>query len=303
MDRFIGIFISFGLLFAVLPLAAEEQRAVLSTVVIGGDGQIIFQVPAGIDGGTGEGHGFDPGFAGYGTDLLIDPKQTPFGLPNQSPYMQQGTPEQGDVLLPQRSPMLNGLSGFFSSATGGVGFRIGYDRRLSPVVRFIAGTELLTYGYEQSIARLGSAMPANVSRITLVSLPVGLQRQFAAEGRLVPHIGFGAGPILRFDHQLGPSGFYPGGVGFNAGVGSLGQGLGYSDGMDLSIGLPIDDFPQLSLTVGGFVASGMDIRLGENKDLALTVDGRYSLTYFTDMLGSPGDFSGFSLAIGFGKYF
>ncbi len=301
MKRFIGIFISFGLLFAVLPLAAEEPRAVPSTVVIGEDGQIIFQVPAGID---GDSHSFDPGLAGFGTDLLIDPKQTPFGMPNQSPYIaQQGTPEQGDVILPQRSPMLNGLSGFFSSATGGVGFRIGYDRRLSPVVRLIAGTELLTYGYEQSIARLGNAMPENVSRITLVSLPVGLQRQFAAEGRLVPHIGFGAGPILRFDHQLGPSGFYPGGIGFGAGVGSLGQGRGYSNGMDLSIGLPIDDFPRLSLTVGGFVASGVDIRLGENKDLALTVDGRYSLTHFTGMLGSPGDFSGFSLAIGFGKYF
>ena len=59
----------------------------------------------------------------------------------------------------------------------------------------------------------------------------------------------------------------------------------------------------MSLTLGGHVSSGLNIRLGEQKDFALTLEGRYTLAHFTNALGSPGDFSGLSLAVGFGKYF
>ena len=74
-------------------------------------------------------------------------------------------------------------------------------------------------------------------------------------------------------------------------------------GVLASIGLPIDDFPAVSLTLGGFAAAGFDIRLGEKKELALTVDGRYTLARFVDALGSPGNLGGPGLAIGIGKYF
>ena len=47
----------------------------------------------------------------------------------------------------------------------------------------------------------------------------------------------------------------------------------------------------------------LDIRLGENKDFALSLSGRYTLARFTDTLGHPGDLGGPSLAVGFGKYF
>ncbi len=40
----------------------------------------------------------------------------------------------------------NRLSAYFSSASGGFGFRFAYDRRLSPTLRFTAGPEFLTYG-------------------------------------------------------------------------------------------------------------------------------------------------------------
>jgi hypothetical protein len=66
---------------------------------------------------------------------------------------------------------------------------------------------------------------------------------------------------------------------------------------------PLDDFPTLSLTFGGFVEAGSDIQFGADRDLALTVSGRYGYARFSDALGSPGDFSGVSLAVGFGKYF
>ncbi len=305
MQRFIPVFASLALLISVPLSAAEKPRpahpearaSVSKTVVtiIDENGRIVVRLP-GEFGSTGAENG-TPVQAPPGSDLLIDLDQAPF-------IAQTVYPEPRDILLPPtRLPDLNGLSAFFSSATGGIGFRIGYDRRLSPIVRLMVGIEMLTYGYQQSAARLGSAMPGSVSRITLASLPVGLQRQFAADKRIVPHIGFGAGPIIRFDHQTGPPGFYPHtGIGFNAGVGTPYR-AGYYNGLDLSVALPFGDLPRLSLTVGGFVASGIDIRLGENKDFALTLDGRYTLAHFTDMLGSPGDFSGFSIAIGLGKYF
>ena len=193
----------------------------------------------------------------------------------------------------------NRLSAYFSSASGGFGFRIGFDRRLSPKVRFTAGPEMLTYGLTRAFDILGDSMPQNITRITLLSLPLGLQRQFVPEKRVIPHVGFAAGPILRFDHRSGLPGLSPFGYGSR-----IGATTGYPHN-SLEIGLPLslDDFPSMSLTLGGHVSSGLSIRLGEQKDFALTLEGRYTLAHFTDALGSPGDFSGLSLAVGFGKYF
>ena len=193
---------------------------------------------------------------------------------------------------------MNGLSGYFSSATGGMGFRIGYDRRLSPNLRFMVGTEMMTYGLRKSLSKLGSNMPEGVERITLMGLPVGLQRQFAVKNRVIPHIGFGVGPYIRFDHQsrIGSGYYYPGGLGLNASTGAF-------NGYGVNAGFPLDGLPTLSLTAGGFTAAGFDVRLGEEKTIALTVDGRYTLARFFDALGNPGDLGGFSMAFGIGKYF
>ena len=215
-------------------------------------------------------------------------------------------PGQWNV-APDPSPLLNGLRAFFSTASGGFGFRFAYDRRLSPDVRFTAASEFLTYGYNQSLKKLGEAMPANVTRVTLVSFPVGFQKLFNADSRVVPHLGFGVGPILRFDHQAGAPGFYPGYGEFGYGRGGIGVsggvGYPYGSGLGFGVGLPIEDFPRLSLTLGGFAGSGFSVRLGETKSYAINVEGRYTLARFFEAVGNPGDFSGFSVALGFGKYF
>ncbi len=192
---------------------------------------------------------------------------------------------------------LNRVRAFFSSASGGFGMRIGYDRRLQEDLRLTAATELLTYGLRRSVDILNADLPPNVTRITLVSLPVGLQQQFGTSRRVIPHVGFGAGPVVRFDHRPQP-GYYPttyGSTGYYPTV--------YGPSNGLSVNAYLSDFPAMSLTVGGFVESGVDIRVGSEKDLAVTIGGRYSFTRFTDSLGNPGDFSGLSLAVGFGKYF
>ena len=310
MNKIYTVAFALALLAAAMPVVAEEEGRTPLVPMLEDGITIGIHVPPM---GTGEIGihdpiaGFDsPTWQGPGSDLLIAPDRGRFGA--RFGAAQRLTPpdyqEDGDLMMPapRQAPNLNGLSGFFSSATGGIGFRIGYDRRLSPVVRLMAGTELLTYGYTQSMGKLGDKMPTGVDRITLISFPVGLQRQFATEATIIPHLGFGVGPILRFDHQIGPITSYPG-VGFDAGIGNAFQNRGRAGGMDLTVALPIDDFPKLSLTVGGFAAAGVDILLGENKDFAVTVDGRYNLAHFTDTLGSPGSFSGPSLAVGFGKYF
>lgn len=195
---------------------------------------------------------------------------------------------------------LNRVRAFFSSASGGFGMRVGYDRRLKEDLRLTAGTEMLTYSLLRSSTILGADLPPNVTRITLVALPFGLQQQFATSKRVVPHVGFGAGPVLRFDHRP-QAGFYPntfgssGRSGYPSGFGTRTNGV--------SANVLLSDFPGMSLTLGGFVESGVDIRVGSDRDLAITVGGRYSLTKFTDAIGNPGDFSGLSLAVGFGKYF
>ena len=47
-----------------------------------------------------------------------------------------------------------GVSLFFSSASGGMGARIGYDRRLTQSRRLTAGLEMLTYPEFPSYGRV-----------------------------------------------------------------------------------------------------------------------------------------------------
>ena len=286
------------LLLVLAATGAYDCRAEsVKAVVTDGSGRTVTvdvgELPRGLDAGP---------FPWVGMDGLIVP-ESPFAqtgrLDLARPVGMVGLPMASDLMLtPSPSDLLkNGVSAYFSSLTGGVGFRIGYDRRLSPTTRLIAGTEFITYGPQQSFKKLGADLPANVTRVTLLATPVGLQRQFNTRKRVVPHLGFGVGPYVRFDHQVGPTSYYPGSIGLGAGTFS-GQ-----NGYTANVGLPIDDFPQLSLTLGGFAAAGFDIRLGEKKELALTVDGRYTLARFVDALGSPGNLGGPGLAIGIGKYF
>ena len=233
---------------------------------------------------------------GRDTDLFLDPASAP--ARGMSPFF--GTVQTRGVNNPIRSlsatNMTNAVRAFFNSTSGGFGFRLGYDRRLTSNTRMIAGTEFLTFGLLKSFDRLGSQMPEGVTRITLVSFPFGLQQQLGPEGRVVPHVGIAGGPILRFDHRAlantTPS----------FGIGSTYPGYRYG-GSQFSLGLPLDDFPSLSLTLGGHVEAGFDVRVGEDRSFAVTVDGRYALARFTDALGHPGDFGGFGFTIGIGKYF
>ena len=199
--------------------------------------------------------------------------------------------------LPDPMKMLNHIGIFFSTASGGFGSRINYDHKISPHTRFTSSPEFLTYSLSRASTILGDLMPLGTTRITLITIPIGLQRHFAPTSRLNPHIGFGFGPIIRLDHRSHRLGYYGNNVGLDRIVRN-GQ-----NSLNLTVPLSLDDFPSTSLTLGGHLASGLNIHFGAKKNLALTIEGRYTLARFADALGSPGDFSGFSAAIGFGKAF
>lgn len=196
--------------------------------------------------------------------------------------------------------LLNHIGFFFSTASGGFGFRINYDHKLSPHVRFTASPEFLTYGLPKAQAILREQMPANTTRITLIAVPIGLQRHFAPASRVNPYIGFGAGPIVRLDQRAHQAGYYPN---YDMGFGNTFRNGRNALGFAMPLAFGDLNFPSTSLTVGGHVASGLNIRFGAKGDFALTLEGRYALARFFDALGSPGDFSGLSAAIGFGKAF
>ena len=225
----------------------------------------------------------------YAPCILGSPGQSVLGNPARlSPVY---TP------LPDPIKMLNHIGIFFSTASGGFGSRINYDHKISPHTRFMASPEFLTYGLSRARAILGDLMPLNTTRITLITIPIGLQRHFAPTSRINPHIGFGFGPIIRLDHRSHRLGYY----GNNLGLDRIVRNR--QNSLNLTVPLSIDDFPSTSLTLGGHLASGLNIHFGAKKNLALTIEGRYTLARFADALGSPGDFSGLSLAIGFGKAF
>ncbi len=219
------------------------------------------------------------------------------GGPSQSFPGNGARPYSTYAPLPDPVELLNHIGIFFSTASGGFGSRINYDHKISPHTRFTASPEFLTYSLSRASTILGDLMPPGITRITLIAVPIGLQRHFAPTSRVNPHIGFGFGPIIRLDHRSHRLGYY----GNNLGIGRIVRNRHNS--LNLTVPLTLDDFPSTSLTLGGHLASGLNIHFGAKKNLALTIEGRYTLARFIDAMGSPGDFSGLSLAIGFGKAF
>lgn len=199
--------------------------------------------------------------------------------------------------MPDPVELLNHIGIFFSTASGGFGSRINYDHKVSPNTRFTASPEFLTYSLSRASTILGDLMPLGTTRITLITIPIGFQRHFAPTSRINPHIGFGFGPIIRLDHRSHRLGYYGNNLGLDRII------RNGRNSLNLTVPLTLDDFPSTSLTLGGHLASGLNIHFGAKKNLALTIEGRYTLARFIDATGSPGDFSGLSLAIGFGKAF
>jgi len=242
---------------------------------------------------------------GTPTDSLSTVPKDPFdryapcilGGPGQSVLGNVARPYPTYAPLPDPRELLNHIGMFFSTASGGFGYRLNYDRKLSPHTRFMSSPEFITYGLSRSRAILGDLMPLGTTRITLIAIPIGLQRHFAPTSRINPHIGFGFGPIIRLDHRSHRLGYYGNNLGLDR---TIRNGR---NSLNLTVPLTLDDFPSTSLTLGGHLASGLNIHFGAKKNLALTIEGRYTLARFIDAMGSPGDFSGLSLAIGFGKAF
>ena len=239
------------------------------------------------------------------TDSLSTVPKGPFdryapcilGGPGQSVLGNVARPYPTYAPLPDPRELLNHIGMFFSTASGGFGYRLNYDRKLSPHTRFMSSPEFITYGLSRSRAILGDLMPLGTTRITLIAIPIGLQRHFAPTSRINPHIGFGFGPIIRLDHRSHRLGYYGNNLGLDRII------RNGRNSLNLTVPLTLDDFPSTSLTLGGHLASGLNIHFGAKKNLALTIEGRYTLARFIDATGSPGDFSGLSLAIGFGKAF
>ncbi len=261
-----------------------------STIDINSNGEIKIHIPEGTLSLPTDSLSVPKGPSGpYAPCILGSPGQSILGNPVRlSPVYTQ---------LPDPMKMLNHIGIFFSTASGGFGSRINYDHKISTHTRFTASPEFLTYGLSRASTILGDLMPMGTTRITLITIPIGLQRHFAPTSRLNPHIGFGFGPIIRLDHRSHRLGYYGNNLGLDRIVRN-GQ-----NNLNLTVPLSLDDFPSTSLTLGGHLASGLNIHFGAKKNLALTIEGRYTLARFADALGSPGDFSGFSAAIGFGKAF
>jgi len=197
---------------------------------------------------------------------------------------------------------MNALAMYFSVTDGGgFGFRLLYDRRLKPTLGLNVSGEFTTYGGRR-LSNLQATLPDYTTRVSIVGVFTGLQQRFRDKGRIVPRLGFGAGPVLRVDH-LNPSLYgYP--YGYYGPYGGIGSGYG---GNYYNIGLPLPfssyDFPTLSLSAGGYADAGLDIVVDRDRLYAISLDARYNLIRFFDALGSPGDFGGPALYAGFGRRF
>lgn len=197
---------------------------------------------------------------------------------------------------------MNALAMYVSVTDGnGFGFRLLYDRRLRPTLGLNFGAEFTTYGGHR-LSNLRAVLPDFTTRVSVIGLFTGLQQRFRDKGRVVPRLGFGAGPILRVDHQAPPFYGYP--YGYYGPYGGVGSGYG---GNYYNIGLPLPfsslDFPRLSLSVGGYADAGLDVVVDKDRLYAVSLDARYNLIRFFDALGAPGDFGGPALYVGFGRRF
>lgn len=197
---------------------------------------------------------------------------------------------------------MNALAMYFSVMDGGgFGFRLLYDRRIRPTLGLNVSGEFTTYGGRR-LSNLQAVLPDFTTRVSVVGVFTGLQQRFRDRGRVVPRLGFGAGPILRVDHQTPSLYGYP--YGYYGPYGGIGGGYG---GSYYNFGLPLPfssyDFPRLSLSAGGYADAGLDIVVDRDRLYAVSLDARYNLIRFFDALGSPGDFGGPALYVGFGRRF
>jgi hypothetical protein len=195
---------------------------------------------------------------------------------------------------------MNALAMYFSVMDGGgFGFRLLYDRRLKPALGLNVSGEFTTYGGRR-LSSLQAVLPDYTTRVSVIGLFTGLQQRFRDKGRIVPRLGFGAGPVLRVDHLDPFYGYY----GYYGPYGGIGSGYG---GNYYNIGIPLPfssyDFPRLSLSAGGYADAGLDIVVDKDRLYAVSLDARYNLIRFFDALGSPGDFGGPALYVGFGRRF
>ncbi len=213
---------------------------------------------------------------------------------------QQGAyPVQTNILNPGYglNQQMNALSFYFSVTDGGgFGYRMLYDRRIKPALGFNVSGEFSTFGGRR-LGSLEAALPEFTTRVSIIGLFSGLQQRFKDSGRVVPRIGFGAGPIIRVDHQGIPSIYN-----YNQPYVGVASGQGRNS---VNIGIPLNgiDFPTLSLSAGGYANAGLDVVVDEDRLYAINVDARYNLMRFYDSLGNPGDFGGPALYVGFGRRF
>jgi hypothetical protein len=188
---------------------------------------------------------------------------------------------------------MNALSFYFAVSEGGAyGFRVLYDRRIRPSLGLNVSGEFTTFGLASPALRTAS-LADYTTGVSVVGLYTGLQQRFADRGRVVFRVGAAAGPVLRVDHRE-PGFYYGTGYGPFTGRGTL-----------VDVGVPYGnfDFPRLSITAGGYANAGVDLVLDRERRYAISLDGRYNLIRFYDVLGNPGDFSGFALYAGIGRRF
>ena len=211
--------------------------------------------------------------------------------------------DQGDILTPKnRMRTLNGLSLYFSSATGGFGFRLGYDRRLTPVLRLIAANEYMTYGPVQASRKLGEHLrPRGAASDPDIDAGGSYASILVEETNCAPRRirGRALSSIRPSRRRL--RGLPFGWIRPRYGVGGRVRRHKREDdrnGGDLLADSRIFHSPWAVMS-----SPALMFGFGKNKDLAVTTDGRYTVARFSDALGNPGDLSGFSLSIGAGRYF
>lgn len=187
----------------------------------------------------------------------------------------------------------NGFGATFVVASGGLGVRWNYHRKLNSIFATGLGFELISYSASRVLQKLNVAKNPHIDRVTVLSIPLGFRGSLGFLSRFVPHLEAGIGPYIRFDHQeqIGPD-----------------RIQSYANDIVSDINLLIDlvfpqRLPKMSFAFGAFVGGGFDILVGKNLDVAITVNGYHHYVRFSENAFQPGDFSGFVVSVGLMKYF